>query len=468
MPRKSTSALKADPFTEAYLAGTPDEVPPPRPRRGGPRGAPAGPVALRGCVLTPDGPVEKGWLLLENGAVTGVRTTKPTGVATIDTDGVLLPGLIDLHGHPEFNVFASWEPPRLYRNRYSWRGSDVYHKLVRDPQNALIPVLAAGTQLRYAEVRALAGGVTAIQGASGTNRATDESLVRNVDLRIFGDHKARAMIDLPSKTSRDMQRLDDILAAIGAGDVTAFYLHLAEGARDDPRSQKEFTSLVALHGLTPATVLIHATALTRDQFGQVADAGSKLVWSPQSNLRLYAETTRAADALDVGVPVALGADWLPSGSTSLLAEMKVARAELAAQGLVIEPKALVEMVTSVAAGVAGLGDKLGALAAGRAADVLVLQRLHDDPYESVCRAMPHDVQLVTIGGDLAYGREDWVRSLVADPTSDRLEPVIAWGRRMLLDTTFHSGPAAGTPTPTLASLRADLTRTYPPVGPVWA
>jgi hypothetical protein len=98
----------------------------------------------------------------------------------------------------------------------------------------------------------------------------------------------------------------------------------------------------------------------------------------------------------------------------------------------------------------------------------VLQRLHEDPYESVCRALPHDVQLVTIGGDLAYGREDWVRSLVADPTSDRLEPVIAWGRRMLLDTTFHAGPAAGSPAPTLSSLRADLTRTYPPVGPVWA
>ena len=28
----------------------------------------------------------------------------------IDTDGVILPGLIDLHGHPEFNVFAAWEP----------------------------------------------------------------------------------------------------------------------------------------------------------------------------------------------------------------------------------------------------------------------------------------------------------------------------------------------------------------------
>jgi len=38
------------------------------------------------------------------------------------------------------------------------------------------------------------------------------------------------------------------------------------------------------------------------------------------------ETTRIADAFDVGMPVAL---WLPFGSTSLLAELKVARQKLA-------------------------------------------------------------------------------------------------------------------------------------------
>jgi cytosine/adenosine deaminase-related metal-dependent hydrolase len=466
--RAGRGSTDEDPFTRAYLAGTPEQVPEPRPRKGGGRGAPAGPVALRGCVLGPDGPQESSWLVLADGAVKEIRKNKPTGVTTLDTGGVILPGLIDLHGHPEFNVFAAWEPPRLYRNRYSWRGSDVYHALVRDPQNKLIAALPAQTQLRYAEVRALAGGVTAIQGASGTNRATDESLVRNVDLRIFGDHKARAMIDLPSKTSRDVQRLADIVAAIGTGDVTAFYLHLAEGARDDPRSQKEFDTLVGFSALTKGTVLIHATALTKAQLGQVADAGAKLVWSPQSNLRLYGETTRAADALAVGVPVALGADWLPSGSTSLLAELQVARAELSAQGLEAKPRDLVAMVTSVAAKVAGLDQRIGTLKPGFAADVLVLERRHDDPYESVCRSLPLDVRLVTIGGDIAYGRSDWVQTLVADPSSVRLEPVIAWGRRMLLDTTFHAGPAAGTPAPTLASVRAALTATYPPVGPVWA
>ena len=61
------------------------------------------------------------------------------------------------------------------------------------------------------------------------------------------------------------------------------------------------------------------------------------MWSPQSNLRLYGETTLTGEAIAAGMPVALGADWLPSGSTSLLAEMKVARRELARQGHPIRP-----------------------------------------------------------------------------------------------------------------------------------
>ena len=107
------------------------------------------------------------------------------------------------------------------------------------------------------------------------------------------------------------------------------------GQRDNQRSIDEFAHLVSLHALTDATVMIHGTALTREEFASAAEAGAKLVWSPQSNLRLYGQTTRVADALDVGLPVALGADWLPSGSTSLLAEMKVARQELINQGALL-------------------------------------------------------------------------------------------------------------------------------------
>jgi 5-methylthioadenosine/S-adenosylhomocysteine deaminase len=45
---------------------------------------------------------------------------------------------------------------------------------------------------RFAEARALVGGTTAIQGASGRYPDPHESLVRNVDRLIFGEHRARS------------------------------------------------------------------------------------------------------------------------------------------------------------------------------------------------------------------------------------------------------------------------------------
>ena len=367
----------AGPFERAYKRGVTEKVGPPPSR---PRALPPAPFALHGAVITPEEAWSSGYVTVAAGSISAVSKRKPTDVQVVETDGVILPGLIDLHGHPDFNVFAAWEPPKLYANRYRWRASAPYKALVRDPQNTILSTLPPQTQSRYAEVRALAGGVTAIQGSSAASTSTKaEPLVRNVDLWIFGDHKARAMIDLPSSSSRDVPRLRKIVADLGTGDVNAFYLHLCEGVRGDERSAGEFQAFLASGAATPATNVIHGSALSEADLHTLADAGCRLVWSPQSNLRLYGSTTLAGAARAAGMPVALGADWLPSGSTSLLGEMKVARRQLALEGHPISAADLVAMVTSVAAGVAGLSEHLGSVAVGRPADLLVLCLLYTSP-----------------------------------------------------------------------------------------
>ena len=293
-----------DPFMQACLRGTPAPLvqrPAPRPRvavrarpadghvhdegqgcdgavsaeaAGEPvRAVPVEIIAFSGLILTPDGPVG-GWVTIEAGMVTATGGTKPADARTLVTEGVILPGLIDLHGHPEFNVFAPWEPPTSYVNRYVWRASDPYRVLIREPQNKLINALPSGTQLRYAEVRALVGGVTAIQGASGRTQTGVESLVRNVDGVIFGQHRARSIIDLPAEADAEgVEDLARIVRAITNGEVDAFYVHLTEGRRDDERSLGEFDRLMGFGALTGATVIIHAIALTRDQLTAAAEAG---------------------------------------------------------------------------------------------------------------------------------------------------------------------------------------------------
>lgn len=471
MPKRQ--APGSDPFEAAYTAGVIEEAPPPAIARAAraelaPRAAPAEATALRGCILTPTEAIEKGYLVIGAGReIQAIQKSKPEGVKVLDTGGVILPGMIDLHGHPEFNVFAAWEPPKQFANRYSWRGSPLYKQLVRDPQNKILDGLPAKTQLRYAEIRALVGGVTAIQGTGGAATGfQDEALVRNVDKWIFGGQVGRSLIDLPTG-GFGKEGFDSILAGIAAGEVKAFYVHLAEGRSDNKRSLGEFARLAKLNGVTASTVVIHGTALTTPELSDLKDAGGKLVWSPQSNLRLYGETTRAADALKLGLPVGLGADWLPSGSTSLLAELKVARRELINQGAKPKAKKLVDMLTRDAAKIAGLGDKLGQLKVGRPADLVVLERREQDPWENVVEADPSWVELVTIDGDLTYGRAEWMTELAGPTQAEGLEPLIAWGKRMRLDTSYAAKPGSQS-APKLAKLRADLIKLYPQVGPIFA
>ena len=124
------------------------------------------------------------------------------------------------------------------------------------------------------------------------------------------------------------------------------------------------------------------------------------------------------------------------------------------------------MVTRDAAKIAGLDDKLGKLEAGRPADLAVLER-REDPWENVVAADPSWVELVMIDGDLAYGSEDWMKELADPDQAAGLEPVIAWGKRMLLDTSYQVRPGAEKP-PKLAQLRAELIDKYKPLGPIFA
>jgi 5-methylthioadenosine/S-adenosylhomocysteine deaminase len=103
-------------------------------------------------------------------------------------------------------VFSAWEPPQLFQNRYRWRDSEVYARVIKKPWHQLTSVQPSllRSLTRYAEARALVGGVTAIQGASAKYPSKEEALVRNVDLPIFGQDRAlHDRPDVERRFSRD-------------------------------------------------------------------------------------------------------------------------------------------------------------------------------------------------------------------------------------------------------------------------
>ena len=448
-----------DSFEADYAAGVLHEDPPPARPADTTEALPIREFALAGCVLTSDRVLPRGFVRLGGPTINAVADTPPAGVEPLETDGVILPGLIDLHGHPEYNVFAPWEPPALYPNRGKWRDSPEYAQLVKQPYGRLKDAQLVPTLTRYAEIRALVGGVTAVQGAAVNSQVLEESLVRNIDRRIFGQHRGRSIVDLDRVRPDD---LEGLRTDLDNHQIDAIFVHLAEGVDDKSRAELELLKSMKL--LLPQTVVIHGTALTESQLEELAAAGAKLVWSPQSNLRLYAATTLAKRALELKIPVGLGADWVPSGSLSTLDELRVARHHLALQGAPDDPRTLVGMVTWDAAAIAGLPGRLGDLQPGMPADVCVLERCHQDPWESVLRSDPSAVQLVMIGGNIVYARSDWYDQLTE---GRRGEQVWAWGREMTLDTTY-SVRASSSPPPRLSELRTAILEHYIGAGPIFA
>ena len=87
--------------------------------------------------------------------------------------------------------------------------------------------------------------------------------------------------------------------------------------------------------------------------------------------------------------------------------------------------------------------------------------------ESVLASGPPEVQLVAIGGDVAYARPDWLAVLLGADAGDQVESVVAWGRPMSVDTRY-SLTAPDEPPPRLEALRAALIARFPQTGPIWA
>jgi 5-methylthioadenosine/S-adenosylhomocysteine deaminase len=213
--RRSTTMPRrvADEFNLSYGKGVVDGDPPlPAGALSGPgiaraAIAPAEPLALHGTILSEDKTYDGGYLVVAGAEIAEVRETRPEQVRIVETDGVIVPGLVDLHGHPEYNIFAPWEPPHLYLNRYEWREhSPEYDKLVKAPWRALKEAGLVATLTRFAEIRALVGGTTAIQGSQVSPLVHSEALVRNVDRWIFDGQPGRSIVDLGARRRRRSRR----------------------------------------------------------------------------------------------------------------------------------------------------------------------------------------------------------------------------------------------------------------------
>ncbi|MEO7091941.1 MAG: amidohydrolase family protein, partial [Polyangiales bacterium] len=91
-------------------------------------------------------------------------------------------------------------------------------------------------------------------------------------------------------------------------------------------------------------------------------------------------------------------------SQNMLDELRFAdKVDNASWGNILTPKMLVQMATINGAKNLGLSAKIGSLAVGLKADIMVISGDVSAPYDAVLAARPRDVQLVMVGGVALVG-----------------------------------------------------------------
>lgn len=370
-----------------------------------------------GHVLVRDGKIEAVW-----GGDNIPQNVDLTGVQIVDTNGTIYPGLIDAHNHMHYNHIPLWDfevhtstksEEGGYSNRNQWKNNPNYKRDISWMKTFVQTASMwnmADQQMKYAEVMAVAGGVTAVQGSPSSNTdAWDSMLSRNIELYNFGGDGIHTKVT----TLESDYTGSHITSGNASGSLNAWYLHLSEGV--DESSRAEFDILVQNNLLVGELVVVHGTALTSTEFQMMGDVGADLAWSPLSNLLLYGDTTDVVAADQAGVRISLAPDWGPSGSKNVLHELKVADMwNTNNLNSYFSDYDLATMVTKNPALGNNWDDSVGTINAGLYADLVVMDTFHQDPYRNLIEAIDADVRLTIVNGQPVFGDVDIMSELKGD------------------------------------------------------
>lgn len=321
---------------------------------------------------------------------------------------VLLPGLVNAHTHASMTLlrgFADDLPLMNWLQDYIWPAETrwVDPDFVRD-----------GSRLAIAEM--LRGGVTCFNDMYFFPEAT-AAVARDCGMRACVGLIA---VDFPTAYARNLDEyLDKGLALHAALQSepwlhTAFaphapytvsapalerigrlaadlqipiHIHVHETAAEVARFQAEhgcrpLERLEQLGLLSPRLLAVHMTQLEPAEIERLAQAGAHVVHCPESNLKLASGFCPTARLDAAGVNVAIGTDSAASNNNlDLFDELRTAA--LLGKGIAGDPRVLpaariLRMATLNGARALGLGDQIGSLEPGKAADLIAVDLSHPE------------------------------------------------------------------------------------------
>jgi large repetitive protein len=399
-------------------------------------------VVVRGNILGPDHIFLDGEVLYDGDRIvcTGCDCSGAAGYPTakqVNCGGaVVSPGLVNAHDHLNYDN----KPPladtarggRRFDHRHEWRA------LNNTPGQRDTAATSAG--MRWNELRQAMTGTTSIAASTRAN-----GMIRNLD-ELEADDTALGFqpvmyeVFALGDSNRTFRPGCDWNYALGEWQVSgmhALVTHTSEGIND--YAHEEFLCQSQARGFardfTEKNVgHIHGVGLTAADYYSMARDDAKLVWSPRSNVSLYATTAQAQIFKRLGGTIALGTDWTYSGSATMNREMTCAAyLDDVHFGDAFTDEEIWRMATINGAIATGTQDRLGSLTAGKIADIAVFRAAPGVYYRAVIDAETDDTVLVVRDGELLYAETD-----VATTLGETCDPVDVCGdqRRVCASREF--------------------------------
>ena len=384
-----------------------------------------GNTLITGDILTPDEVLAGGQVLVdETGTIVCVDCDCSThalaagATEVVCPDGVVSPGLINTHDHITFQGDPPVDTGDRSEHRHDWRRGINGHQRIGSR-------MATREDMMWAELRQVMGGSTSVNGSGG-----QAGFLRNLDRNIQeGLGQGEVQYDtFPLADSSGIQRASG--CDYGTGPTTAAEIasedaytpHISEGI--DGYAHNEFVclSMGATDLIQDNTALIHGIALTPGDMEIVSGDGSMLIWSPRSNIFLYGDTARVREYDRMGVPIALGTDWVFSGSMNMLRELACADSLNSEYfDFYFTDEDLWRMATLNGAIATATDDVIGAISVGRVADLAIYDGSVQSLHRAVIEAQPDGVALVLRGGVPLFGESAVVPLLRDGGSCDTLD-----------------------------------------------
>jgi imidazolonepropionase-like amidohydrolase len=391
-------------------------------------------VMLQGEVLAGDTVYENGQVLIDRssdnatiacvGCDCGDQAGADTATVVSCPSSVISPGLVNAHEHLGWGA-RSPKPhgEERYDHRHDWRRGIRGHNSISSGSGDY-----SSEAVLFGELRHLMGGATSMAGSGGSG-----GFVRNLDqssnsggLNVSVDYETFPLGDTSGQLIADGCGYSDIPSdSVISGGI--YLPHISEGI--DNEAQNEFSCLSANSGggsdvIAENTSVIHGVGLTAADIAEFSASGADLVWSPRTNIDLYGNTADVVTYSNYGANIALGTDWVLSGSMNMLREL--ACVDYMNQNHYnnhFSDYQIWKMVTANGAQALGVGDQLGTLADGYIADITIIDASQSSNYRAVLNASVADVHLVMRGGDAIVGQANVVEALVPADEASQCETI---------------------------------------------